>query len=201
MREQRPEGSTNYTIELWQPRHNSASFSSGMDSIDKYIKEQAHRDMSSHASLVFVLTELGQSLIHGYYTLSSVGIVFNELPEKIQKRLPRYPQIAATLLGRLGVDRQFRAQLRDKLGENPRFGELLLVDAQKKTLQGAMTTSGAALMVIDAIKPTAKELANGLRDPLSFYTQYGFVPFPGSSRRVFKLTRIIEQELSKAGLT
>jgi hypothetical protein len=60
--------------------------------------------------------------------------------------------------------------------------------------------SGAALMTTDAERPTDEEIANGLRDPLSFYAQYGFAPFPGNERRVFKLTRVIEQEFKAAGL-
>jgi hypothetical protein len=159
------------TIVPWRPEHDSTAFSSGTASIDKYIKEQARRDMSSHASLVFVLTEPGQNIIRAYYTLSSFGIIFTELPREIQKKLSRYPHIGATLLGRLGVDKNYSRQLEARFKEKPRLGELLLVDAQKKTLQGATTTSGTALTVIDAEQPTPEELANGLRDPLGFYKQ------------------------------
>lgn len=55
-------------------------------------------------------------------------------------------------------------------------------------------------MIIDAEEPTAQELANGLRDPLGFYIQYGFAPFPGNARRLFKLTRVIEKEFAQAGI-
>jgi hypothetical protein len=83
-------------------------------------------------------------------------------------------------------------------GKKPRLGELLLVDAQKMTLRGAVETAGTAMMVIDAEQPTAEEAAKGIRDPLDFYTQYGFLPFPGHNRRVFKLVRVIEKEFAKA---
>src|SRR5262249_49958391 len=170
-----------------------------MASIDSYIKNQAPRAMINHVSLVFVLTE-GNNVIRAYYSLSGLSVVFAELPEKVQKKLPRYPQMSATLLGRLGVDRNYSAELQDRLGEKPRLGEVLLMDAQNKSLQGATTTAGAALMIIDAERPTDEELANGIRDPLGFYTQYGFAPFPGTERRLFKLTRVIEQEFKAAGL-
>lgn len=169
-----------------------------MASIDRYIQNQAPRDMVNHVSLVFVLTE--GKIIRAYYSLSGIGIVFSHLPERVQHKLPKYPQMSATLLRRFGVDRNYSEQLQRRLGEKPRLGEFLLMDAQKKTLQGAMTTAGAALMVIDAKRPTEEELANGIRDPLSFYTQYGFVPFPENERRVFKLTRMIKQEFKAAGL-
>lgn len=155
--------------------------------------------MVNLVSLVFVLTE-ENNIIRGFYSLSGLSVVFAELPEKIQKKLPKYPQISATLLGRLGVDRNYSLELQERLGEKPRLGEVLLVDSQKKTLQGATTSAGAALMVIDAKRPTEQELQNGIRDPLGFYTHYGFLPFPGNERRVFKLTRVIEDEFKEAGL-
>ncbi len=188
-----------HTIELWTPGHDATAFSSGMASIDRYIKNQAAREMVNRVSLVFVVTE-GNNVIRAYYSLSVLGVVFSELPEKVQKKLTRYPQMSATLLGRLGVDSNYSAELLGRLGEKPRLGEVLLVDAQKKTLQGAMTSAGAALMVIDAELPTEEEIANGIRDPLGFYTQYGFVPFPSNERRVFKVTRVIEEEFKQAGL-
>lgn len=155
--------------------------------------------MVNRVSLVFVLTE-GNNMVRAYYSLSGLSVVFAELPEKVQKKLPKYPQMSATLLGRLGVDKNYSTELQNRLGEKPRLGEVLLVDAQAKTLQGAMTAAGAALMVIDAERPTAEEMANGVSDPLGFYTQYGFMPFPGNERRVFKLTRVIEEEFRAAGL-
>jgi hypothetical protein len=189
-----------YAIELWTPQHDAAAFSSGMMSIDKYIKNQAHRDMSSHASLVFVLTEPESKVIRAYYALSSVSIVFEDLPEKTHKKLPRYPQMSGTLLGRLGVDRNYSAELHKKLHKKPHLCQVLLMDAQSKTLQGAIRTAGAALMIIDAERPTEEELAAGIRDPLTFYTRYGFTPFPRNERRLFKLTREIEKEFREAGL-
>jgi len=146
---------------------------------------------------VFVLTEPGNKIVRAYFTLSSFGIVFAELPEKIRKKLPRYPQVGATLLGRLGVDRAYSADLYNRSGEKPRLGEVLLVDAQKKTLEASRTAQGTAMLVIEVEQPSREELETGIRDPMGFYTQYGFVPFPGNARRLFKLTRIIEMELSK----
>jgi hypothetical protein len=183
-----------YAIVPWQSAHDCTSFCSGMEAIDRYIKNQASRDMSSHASLVFVLTETGSNVVRAYYALSALGIVFAALPEKAQKKLPRYPQIGATLLGRLGVDRNFKAAEQQRLGENPRLGELLFVHAQKTALSGAKTTAGSTMLVIDVKQPSAAESEAGVRDPMDFYTQYGYAPFPGNARRVFKLMRVIEQE-------
>ncbi len=150
--------------------------------------------MSSKVSTVFVLTEKGGTKVRGYYTLSSKGITFEDLPAAVQKRLPRYPQIGATLLGRLGVDEKFRNDLIER-GEKPRLGELLLVDAQKNCLQSSSKV-GSAVMLIDVEQPSEAEAAAGTRDPLSFYTQYGFIPLPKSPRTVFKRVTTIEKELN-----
>lgn len=187
-----------FQIEPLREDLDATAFSSGMHSIDKYIKEQAHREMKNRLSLVFVLTESDSKVIRGFYSLSALSIDFAELPKTLQKKLPKYPQISATLLGRLGVDRAYKALLYERLGENPRLGEFLFVDAQKKALKGATHAVGSALMVIDVLVPTDEELLAGARDPMIFYTQYGFLPFPGDQRRVFKPMRTIEQEFKRA---
>ncbi|MEJ0047424.1 MAG: hypothetical protein WDN04_15915 [Rhodospirillales bacterium] len=53
---------------------------------------------------------LADGAIGGYYTLSSTGVTLAELPVEITRRLPRYPIIPATLLGRLAVDQRMRGR-------------------------------------------------------------------------------------------
>jgi hypothetical protein len=187
-----------YRIEPWRSDPDATAFSSGMDRIDRYIKEQAERDMSSRVSLVFVLLEPGSNVVRGFYSLSAFGIVFDELPKNVRRRMPRYPQASATLLGRLGVDRAYKARLKEETGETPRLGELLFIDAQKRALQGAISSVGSALMVIDVLMPTESEIANGVCDPMGFYVDFGFVTFPGNDRRVYKTMRTIADEYGQA---
>lgn len=177
----------------WTKEHDASQFTSNLASIKKYIQEQALRDVSSHASSVFVLTEPGDMIIRGYYSLSSLSIVFSELPEKVQKRLPRYPETSAILLGRLGVNRDYSHKLQHDLGSKPRLGEMLLANAQIRCLKNS-TNVGSALLAIDAEMPSAEEQKNGAIDPLPFYTRYGFVPLTANPRRVIKTMRAIETE-------
>ena len=51
----------------------------------------------------FVLIEKSSGIVAGCYTLSSTGIKFDELPIEITKKLPKYQNVAVTLLGRLAV--------------------------------------------------------------------------------------------------
>lgn len=71
----------------WTKEHDASQFISNLASISRYIQEQAHRDVSSYTSSFFVLTEPGNTVLRGYYSLSSISIVFNELPENIQSLL------------------------------------------------------------------------------------------------------------------
>lgn len=136
-------------------------------------------------------------VIRGYYSLSSLSIVFNELPEKVQKRLPRYFETSAILLGRLGVDRDYSQKLQQYLGSKPRLGELLLTNAQIRCLRNSKDV-GSALLVIDAEVPSAEEQKEGAIDPLPFYTKYGFVALTGNPRRVVKTMRAIAEEFKTA---
>lgn len=88
--------------------------------------------------------------------------------------MPRYPQLPATLLGRLAVD---CAQT------GKRFGELLLIDALKKSL--AVSKQIASLAVVaEAIDEQAAQ----------FYLKYGFQRFNHQSTKLygsFVLTMLI----------
>ncbi len=153
--------------------------------------------MSSKVSAVFLLTEKGDNKVRGYYTLSSLSIRFDDLPKEVQKKLPRYPQLGATLLGRLGVDEPYRDEL-SKHGYKPRLGELLLVDAQRNCIKGSSMV-GSAVMLIDVEQPSTEEIAAGAQDPMGFYTQYGFIQLPKTPRTVYKRLSTIEKELRAAG--
>ena len=90
-----------------QPR----DFSCGNSSLDRYLREQAGQDLRRGCATPFVLiAERGGTAILGYYTLSSYGIDAGELPAEVVKKLPRYPLIPATLLGRLAVDRRYQGR-------------------------------------------------------------------------------------------
>jgi len=101
-----------FEIQLLTAAHDCSEFTSSLNSIQKYIREQAARAMSSKMSAIFVLVEKGDKIVRGYYTLSSTSIQFDDLPANVSKRLPRYPQVGGTLLGRLGVDESYRDALK-----------------------------------------------------------------------------------------
>lgn len=112
-----------------------------------------------------MLTEPPDRRVLGFYTLSSSTIQLDSLPEKLAKKLPKYPQLPATLLGRLAVDVTARGK---------RYGELLLMDALRRSLEAA-TEIGAMAVIVDAKDDGAA----------AFYARYGFEPLPEHERRMY----------------
>ena len=103
--------------------------------------------------------------IVGYYTLSSYGIRGMELPPAIAKKLPRYPLIPATLLGRLAVSREHQGR---------KLGRLLLIDALNRSLKN--TSDVASVGVVAEANNDAAH---------AFYLRHEFVPLAEDPRKLF----------------
>ena len=155
-----------WIIEPLRDGHKRGDFSCANASLDRYLKEQAGQDLRRNCAMPFVLlSDRPDTRILGYYTLSSYGIDVGDLPVEVVKKLPRYPLIPATLLGRLAVDRSFQAQ---------GIGEFLLMDALRLALIQSAEIAAAAV-VVDAIDAGA----------IKFYRHFGFVAFPAIADRLF----------------
>lgn len=158
-------GGPGWVIEPLGKRHDRASFKCGVAALERYLREQARQDAARHVAVPFVLVRKGDNVVRGYYTLSSSGVDLGDLPPAVAKRLPSYPVVPVTLLGRLAVDRTCRGQ---------GHGERLLVDALRRSLQAADQV-GSAAVVVDA-----KDV-----DARAFYRHFNFLDLPGRSRRLF----------------
>ncbi len=159
----------NYLIEPLGKKHNRAAFCCGVDPLDNYFHKQAGQDARKRISAPFVLVEKSSGFVAGYYTLSSTSIQIGELPIEITKKLPKYPQLPATLLGRLAVDQNHRQK---------GLGEMLLMDALYRSWQNKIATIA---VVVDAKDDQAR----------SFYEHYEFTCFPDYSHRLFLMIEII----------
>ena len=121
-----------------------------------------------------MLTSEDDGLV-GFYTLTQDNIASEDLPPELIKRLnlPRYERIGASLLGRLARDLAYKGK---------GVGELLLVDALKRSLAMSRQIASAAV-VVDAKDEKAHK----------FYQDFGFIPFPESQKRLFLPMITIEQ--------
>lgn len=161
-----------FTIEPLGDKHDRAAFSCGVEALDSYLHKQASQDARKHAAVAFVATADGKT-IAGYYTLSQYAIQLDVVPDAVAKKLPKYPNVSATLLGRLAVSTGFRGQ---------RVGETLLMDALHRSL-GLSKQAASAGLIVDAKDDSA----------VSFYRKYGFLDLPKVERRLFLPMGTIEQ--------
>jgi GNAT superfamily N-acetyltransferase len=144
--------------------HRREGFDCGVDALNRYLKHQARQDAQRHVAAPFVL--LGQDdAVLGFYTLSASLIGVDELPETLQKRLPRYPHLPVSLLGRLAVDKSAAGQ---------GAGALLLTDALRRCLEGA-SRIGAMAVTVDAKDAPAER----------FYRHFDFLPLQSNPTRLF----------------
>lgn len=153
-----------FVIEPLGTRHDRAAFTCGNPRLDSYLQKQAGQDLRKRAAVPFVITP-DHKTIAGFYTLSQFAVDVGELPEDLGKRLPKYPMVPATLLGRLAVSEKFHGR---------GLGETLLMDALYRALQSSRQIASAAV-VVDAKDDAA----------VAFYTKYGFVALPQIPRRLF----------------
>lgn len=166
-----------FVIEPLGARHDRAAFSCGSQQLDSYLQKQAGQDLKKRAAVPFVITP-DHKTIAGFYTLSQYAVDLGELPEEISKKIPRYPMVLATLLGRLAVSDRFRGQ---------GLGEWLLMDALHRALQSSKQVASAAV-VVDAKDDQA----------VAFYRKYGFIDLPKIERRLFLPMGTIVQLFSGA---
>ncbi len=143
--------------------HDRSGFVCTEPSLTKFIREQARKKQESRTCSVFVLTD-GTTIL-GYYTLSNTTVQLEGLPAHQTKRLPKYPYIPATLLGRLAVNQAFMAQ---------GYGQDLLLDALKRAYSVSLEVASWAI-VVDALHENAA----------GFYSRYGFVALEGQLMRLF----------------
>jgi predicted GNAT family N-acyltransferase len=112
--------------------HDRASFTCGVESLDRYLKTQAGQDVRRKANAVFVL---------------SAPAAPTHVPAAARKHVPRYPLVSATLIGRLAV-------AKDRQGQ--RLGAVLLADALQRAF-GSARTVGSSMVVVDALDERAAD--------------------------------------------
>ncbi|MCW5238423.1 GNAT family N-acetyltransferase [Verminephrobacter eiseniae] len=142
--------------------HDRAAFRSESEPSNRYLREQAARDVRRRVAACFVALADGQR-IAGYYTLASASLLLADLPASIGKKLPCYPAVPAVRLGRLAVDQSFAGQ---------GLGAALLADAFDRA---ARPEIAAHALMADAKDEAAQ----------AFYRHHGFIALPEAPRTLF----------------
>jgi GNAT superfamily N-acetyltransferase len=162
-----------FKVEALASRHDRAGFACGVGPLDDYLHRRASQDARRRIAAPFVLTAGDDPRVLGYYTLSAVGIVLDELPRQLIKKLPRYPVVPATRLGRLAVDSNHHGR---------GLGSYLLMNALHRSLRHSRGIASFAV-VVDAIDREAER----------FYRGYEFQKFPTQAGRLFLTMNKIAQ--------
>jgi len=150
--------------------HDRSGFDSSVEPLDRYFRTQASQDARKNIAAPFVLV-LEDGTIAGYYTLSATSVQLSELPEQAVRKLPRYPLVPATLLGRLAVDRR-------RQGKG--YGRFLLADA---LYRAARSEIASFAVIVDAKDDSARR----------FYVRESFLPLLDQPMKLFRPMADIRQ--------
>ena len=157
-------------VEVLGAQHDRSAFDSGVEPLDRYFRVQAGQDARKSMAAPFVLV-LPNGAVGGYYTLSATSVNLAELPAQITRKLPRYPLVPATLLGRLAVDRRHQGK---------GYGRFLLADALFRSVRSEIASFA---VIVDAKDVNARR----------FYERESFLPFPDQPMKLFRRMADLEQ--------
>lgn len=150
-------------VEALGPHHDRNAFASGVEPLDRYFRAQAGQDARKNIAAPFVLV-LSNGVIGGYYTLSACAMKLAELPDQPARKLPKYPLLPATLLGRLAVDRRHKGK---------GYGRFLLADALHRSLRSEIASFA---VIVDAKDDNARK----------FYEREGFLPLLDQPMKLYR---------------
>ncbi len=168
---------SDFRIEVFDAsRHRREEFHCESPELTEFLRTRARKEMQARASACFVLVEQTDPVrVVGYYTLSQMSVTLDQLPALLAKRLPRYPHLGATLIGRLA---------RDLAWKGKQTGRLLLIDALRRSLRYSAEV-GSVVVVTDPKDEKAR----------AFYGSYGFRQLD-EDRMFLPMSELIEREAS-----
>lgn len=145
-----------FRIERLNPvKHRREEFHCESAELTAFLRQRARKEMEALASACFVLVPVSDpGHIAGYYTLSQTSVTGARLPATLMRQLPRYPELGATLIGRLA---------RDLAWKGHDTGRLLLLDALRRCVRQSEEV-GAVVVVTDPKDTKAR----------AFYERFGF---------------------------
>lgn len=147
------------------PQHRRAEFVCGVPALDQYLHKRASQDVKRNIARVFVAVVPDTGEIVGYYTLSTFAIALDQVPADLARKLPRYGDLPAALIGRLA---------RGIAWTGKGIGEILLADAVARVIDAS------SRLAVYAVVVHAKDAAAE-----DFYRSFGFRHQVSNSSRLF----------------
>jgi GNAT superfamily N-acetyltransferase len=152
---------------IQKDKHHRLAFSCGESSLDRFIHEHAHQAVAKGLSKTYVaVDEADETVILGYYTVTTTHIEAGELPDALVRKL-RLPkrELPASLVARLVVSEVVKGQ---------GVGSLMLLDAMARCARVGSDVGGVAI-VVDALNESV----------VPFYERVGFLRFEPSALELF----------------
>ena len=134
--------------------HDLSAFSSGVPSLDDWLRRRALANQYTGASRTFVVCEA--SNVVAYYALASGGVMASHAPGRFRRNMP--DPIPVAILARLAIDTPWQGR---------GLGRALVQDAVFRLVNAAKTL-GIRGVLVHAISAEAK----------AFYLALGFNPSP-----------------------
>ena len=131
------------------------TFDCGKPQLNEYLTKYALQNQKKRYAITFVATEGNSKQIAGYYCTSASTIEFTNIPDSLNKKLPRYPA-PVMLIGQLAVDRRMQGK---------GLCKVLLMHALSRAVRISSELG------IFAVRVDAMDL-----EATNFYRKYGFIP-------------------------
>lgn len=160
-----------YRVEALGAIHDRLAFISGAEKLDHYFHHIVTQDAKRKVAVPYVILDDTDEVI-GYYTLSGYTIRLGGLPSHLQKKLPKYPLLPATLLGRLAIRH-------DRQGQ--KLGQWLLMDALHRSWINSKQVASIGV-VVDVLNDNA----------LAFYRHHEFIGLEAHTNKLFLPLATIE---------
>jgi GNAT superfamily N-acetyltransferase len=151
-------------IERLARSHDRTGFDCGILVLSEWLKQRAGQYDKRDLSRTYVAARRGESIVLGYYAISSHRVSHEALPVEQSKGLPHL-DLPVVLLGRLAVDRSVQGK---------GLGALLLVDALRRA-EFLAEHVGIRTVEVDAIDNAAR----------GFYLKFGFTALLDDPRHLF----------------
>ena len=128
-----------WRVEALTRDHDKSRFDCGNPVLNEWLTRFAGQSQKSGIARTFVVLpeDPGNNTVQGFYSLSAGGIDKAHLPAHAGNRFPKFP-LPIIRLARLAVSRESQGQ---------GLGELLLMDALWRALQGSEQVAFVAVLV------------------------------------------------------
>ena len=135
------------------PRHDISQFSSGVPTLDAWLRGKARLNEARGGARTYVACEGDR--VAGFYSLAASSVERRRLSSRVGRNMP--DPVPVILLGQLAVDEAWRGR---------GLGSDLLIDAVRRARTAAGVV-GARAVAVQAIDDRAR----------AFYERFGFCPF------------------------